>query len=186
MITATAAGPQSFLLSVTPAPMTLGVGRTGVLQVTVTAVNGFSQPVALTCSGLPNETGCTFVNATIAPGGGSTTLQFTTAAPHNCGDPSHPYFLGENHSPGARQTMWAGLVLFAAGLFRVRRGSRRAGLMVLLAGTLVGLSMMSGCGNCTDLGTKPGGYMFTVIASAQGGPVSESASQVIPVTMTIP
>ena len=36
--------------------------------------------------------------------------------------------------------MWAGLVLCAVGLFRVRRGSRRAGLMVLLAGTLVGLS----------------------------------------------
>ena len=180
------AGPQSFTLSVTPSPITLGVGRTGNLQVTVTAVNGFSQPVALTCSGLPNETGCTFINATIAPGGGSTTLQFTTAAPHNCGDASHPYFLGENHSPGATRTMWAGLVLFAAGLFRVRRGSRRAGLMVLLAGTLVGLSMMSGCGNCTDLGTKPGGYTFTVIASAQGGPVSQSASQVVPVTMTIP
>ncbi len=190
LITAVAApppaGPQSFTLSVTPAPVTLGVGRTGILQVTVTAVNGFSQPVALTCSGLPNETGCTFVNATIAPGGGSTTLQFTTAAPHNCGDPTHPYFLGENQSPGATRTMWAGLLLFAAGLFRVRRGSRRAGLMVLLAGTLAGLSMMSGCGNCTDLGTKPGSYTFTVIASAQGGPVSESASQVVPVTMTIP
>ncbi len=186
VITATAAGPQSFTLSVTPAPIALGVGRTGILQVTVTAVNGFSQPVALTCSGLPNETGCTFVNAAIAPGGGSTTLQFTTAAPHNCGDPSHPYFLGENHSPGATRTMWAGLVLFAAGLFRVRRGSRRAGLMVLLAGTMVGLSMMSGCGNCTDLGTRPGSYTFTVSASAEGGPVSESASQVISVTMTIP
>ncbi len=180
------AGPQSFTLSVTPAPITLGVGRTGVLQVTVTAVNGFSQPVALTCSGLPNETGCTFVNATIAPGGGSTTLQFTTAAPHDCGDPSHPYFQGQNQSPGATRMMWAGLVLCAVGLFRVRRGSRRAGLMVLLAGTLVGLSMMSGCGNCTDLGTKPGSYTFTVTASAQGGPVSESASQVVPVTMTIP
>ncbi len=180
------AGPQSFTLGVTPYPITLGVGRTGNLQVTVTAVNGFSQPVALTCSGLPNETGCTFINATIAPGGGSTTLQFTTSAPHNCGDPSHPYFLGESHSPGATRTMWAGLLLFAAGLFRVRRGSRRAGLMVLLAGTLVGLSMMSGCGNCTDLGTKPGGYTFTVIATAQGGPVSQSASQVVPVTMTIP
>ena len=186
VITATAAGPQSFTLSVTPAPITLGVGRTGILQVTVTAVNGFAQPVALTCSGLPNETGCTFVNATIAPGGGLTTLQFTTAAPHNCGDPNHPYFLGESHNPGETRTMWAGLLLFAAGLFRVRRGSRRAGLMVLVAGTLVGLSMMSGCGNCTDLGTKPGGYTFTVIASAQGGPVSETASQVVPVTVTIP
>ncbi len=180
------AGPQSFTLSVTPTPMTLGVGRTGVLQVTVTAVNGFAQPVALTCSGLPYETGCTFVNAMIAPGGGSTTLQFTTAAPHTCGDPSHPYFLGDNRGPGATRTLWAGLVLFAAGLFRVRRGTRRAGLLVLLAGTLVGISMMSGCGNCTDLGTKPGSYSFTVSASAQGGPVYVSASQVISVTMTIP
>lgn len=182
----TPAGPQSFTLSVTPAPMTLGVGRTGLLQVTVMAVNGFAQPVALSCSGLPNETGCTFVNAAIAPGGGSTTLQFTTASPHDCGDPSHPYFLGENQSVGTKRTMWAGLVLFAAGLFRVRRGSRRAGLMVLLSGTLVGLSMMSGCGNCTDLGTRPGSYTFTVTASAQGGPVSENASQVVPVTMTLP
>ncbi len=186
VITTVPAGPQSFTLSVTPAPITLGVGRTGLLQVTVTAINGFAQPVALSCSGLPNEAGCTFVNATIAPGGGSTTLQFTTAAPHNCGDPSHPYFLGQGQSPGATRTMWAGLVLFAAGLFRVRRGSRRAGWMVLLAGTLVGLSMMSGCGNCTDLGTRPGSYTFTVTASAQGGPVSESTSQGVPVTVTIP
>ncbi len=183
------AGPQSFTLNVTPAPMTLGTGRTGILQVTVAAVNGFAEPVALSCSGLPNETGCTFVNATIAPGGGSTTLQFTTAAPHSCGDPNHPYFLGETWSPGtkgATRTVWAGFFLFAAGLFRVRRGSRRAGLMMLLAGTLVGLSLMSGCGNCTDLGTRPGSYTFTVAASAQGGPVIQSASQVVAVTITIP
>ncbi len=39
-------------------------------------------------------------------------------------------------------------------------------LVALVA--LAGLTAMSGCGNCTDLGTKPGTYSFNVTGTAMG------------------
>jgi hypothetical protein len=44
--------------------------------------------------------------------------------------------------------------------------------------------MISGCGACTDLGTKPGVYSFNVVGTSTGS--TEVESQKIPLTVTIP
>ena len=93
--TITAPLTGNFTLSVTPNPVTVGVGYATAFTVKVTPVNGFAQGVNLACGTMPHETTCTILNAAIPVGGGSTTLFVGTTAPHSCGTTA-PYFLGSN------------------------------------------------------------------------------------------
>ena len=178
--------PSSFALTVTPTPVTIGVGDSGILLVKIQAVGGFSQPVNLTCTGLPQESRCTFVQPQMPIGGGLTTLQLAVSAPHNC-DSNTPYFISSNiegiSSKLALCAVFGGGILLAG--FRRRRRLLIGTIFVLLL-SLGGLSLLSGCGACTDLGTKPGVYSFTVVATAQNGPNNEVEMQKIPLTVTIP
>jgi hypothetical protein len=56
-------------------------------------------------------------------------------------------------------TVAALIVLFVPGKRRFR------GLLVALI-ALFGLATLSGCGACTDLGTKPGSYTIRVIGTS--------------------
>ena len=113
ILTALPQAPLGFSLGVTPAPATVGVGRTAIFQVTVTPLSGFAQPVSLSCSGLPYESACTFLEPTIPSAGGITTLQLSTSAPHDCGNPGAPYCPRQSHPfephairPRRRPTPW--------------------------------------------------------------------------------
>ncbi len=180
-----------FTLTVSPAPITVGAGATGILLVTVRTAASFTQSVQLSCSGLPDETACTFVAPTLPAGGGATTLQLHVSAPHDC-NTNTPYFIGTATTPGtstgpgapglAPET-WASGTTAALLLGLVAR--RRKNLprsLLLLCIALAGLASLSGCGHCTDLGTRPGTYTFTVSGTATG----ETESQVISLTVTIP
>ena len=83
-------------MTITPNPITVGAGRTNPILVSIHETGGFNQPVALSCSGLPNGSTCTFFGPIVPPGGASIDLQLATAAPHDCGDPANPYFVGAN------------------------------------------------------------------------------------------
>lgn len=195
--------PGTFTLTVTPSPITIPVGRTGLLVVTITANGSFAQPVALTCATTTPETSCDFILPTIPVGGGSTTFELHTSAPHDCGDPNHPYFLGSCTAPPAQPSthptlnpraaalLPAGLLLCALGFKQSRRRLRTllnspTISLLLLTLSLIGLTTLSGCGVCTDLGTQGGRYTFTITATAQGGPVTETQSQTVPLTVIIP
>ena len=173
-------GNPRFVLTVTPNPLVLGVGRTGVLRVGVTAVGGFNQAVQLSCSGLPPESACLFLDKTLT-GGGATTLDLATAAPRDCGT-NQPYFLGQIGSFGL--PMSGGVLAAGLGLLFVRRRRLRGLLLLAIAG--LGLAGLSGCGHCTDLGTRPEKYTFTVTATPTNGPVTAAQSVTVQLTMTIP
>jgi hypothetical protein len=184
------AQPEGFSLTVTPSPVTVGVGRTAVLLVTVNDFSGFNQPVQLSCAGLPYESTCTFTQSLIPAGGGSATLQVSTAAPHDCGDPGHPYFLGRTLDPAGPTggTTLAALLLTGltgGSLLRKRRSGRSLFGAILLLASLAGLATLSGCGRCTDLGTYPGAYTFTVNGVAQGGPVTQTQNRPVPFQVTL-
>ena len=176
--------PTGFQMTATPAALTLGVGRTGVIAVNILDQSGFNQPVALSCSNLAPETTCVFTPAVVPAGGGIAILQLFTNAPRDC-NTNTPYFLGSN-TPLPRWPLAPGGIVTALTLFAFRKRRRLAKtiLMAALAATLT--TFLSGCGHCTDLGTRPGNYTFQLIGTAQGGPIAETRTIIIPLTTTIP
>jgi hypothetical protein len=169
----------SFKLTVVPTPVSVGVGYAALLAVTVTPQGGFSQDVKVSCANLPYEATCFFDSTTIAGGSGTTNLVVGTTAPHSCGT-TQPYFLGSNGG--------GGLAPFAlpaiAGLLAIFLPGRRRWLRSLLAVVLVvAATHVTGCGNCTDLGTGPATYTFQVTGTASG--TSEVEAQTVTITVTI-
>ena len=131
------------------------------MTVTVTETGTFSQPVDLSCSGQPLESTCTFITPVILAGGGVTQLAIHPEAPHNCSDSAQYFIAGQDGkialALGALSTL----------LFGLRRRRFRS---VLFAFVLSSLTALGGCGwgRCTDLGTRPGNYTFTVTGTAAG------------------
>jgi hypothetical protein len=152
------ASPASFAISA--APVTVKVGQMASVMVKISPANGFNQPVQLGCTNLPSESTCTFGSAMIRAGGGSTTLQLTTMAPHDCGTSTSYYGSLPYSTPMAAVL----IMLLLPG--KKQRRTIKALLTVLVA--FCGLTAMTGCGNCTDLGTRPGTYTINVIGTAQG------------------
>ena len=74
----------------------------------------------------------------------------------------------------------AGLIL----LLPRRRWLRGRGVLLAVV-MLAGLVGLSGCGNCTDLGTIPGSYTLTVTGTAQGATVL-TQSVAVPLTVQNP
>ena len=178
--TITKVNTTDFTVSATPNPASVGVGYAALLTVTVTAYNGFAEGVNLSCGSLPNEATCTFAPAAIPSGGGTSMLIVLTTAPHSCGT-TQPYFLGGNgggpHLAPFALPALAGLVAF---LIPGKRRWLRA-LMALIV--VAGIAQMTGCGNCTDLGTRPATYTFQVIGTSAG--TGEVQSQTVTLNITI-
>jgi hypothetical protein len=42
-----------------------------------------------------------------------------------------------------------------------------------------GIAALSGCGNCTDLGTRPGDYTIKVIGTSSGAAASTVAKKIV-------
>lgn len=60
---------QNFGLAASPPLVSINAGQTATYNVTVSSVNGFSQPIALSCSsGLPGSAQCSFSPASVTPG----------------------------------------------------------------------------------------------------------------------
>jgi hypothetical protein len=155
---------SGFSVSVTGAAKVLAGAMTS-LQVAVAPQTGYMQPVQLSCADLPSEAACTFAAHTIPAGGGTTTLQLSTMAPRSCTVASS----GSTTAglPFAGTTVAALLVLLIPG--KRRRPSR--GLLAALI-ALCGMATLSGCGACTDLGTKPGSYTIRVIGTSASSVVT--------------
>ncbi len=70
---------QDFTISVTPpTTATVAAGNPATYSISVSAINGFSSPVTLTCSaGLPLGTSCAFVPPAVTPGASAATSTLT-------------------------------------------------------------------------------------------------------------
>jgi hypothetical protein len=75
----------SFTLAASPTALTVTQGATGTFKVTVSPVGGFSQAVALACSGAPSMSTCTVSPSSVTPTDGTTpvvaTVTIATQAP---------------------------------------------------------------------------------------------------------
>ena len=163
-----ASAGTGFLMSVSPTAFPVVIGGSSSVVVSILELNNFSQPVTLSCIGLPAESTCTFAIPTIPAAGGSTPLTVTVTAPHNCGVTTLSSLGGSTY-----------LSIFAAVALAFFARRRRLLKGLLLAAVLCILPAISGCGNCTDLGVKPGTYTFTVVGTA--GPGTSPTPVVAPV-----
>ncbi len=155
---------NSFTFTATPNPISVPIGNTATALVTVNDLTGFTQPVILSCSGLPRAATCLFSNPTIPAGGGSSTLFLSASAPHDC-DNNTPYFI----TP-AGPTTWLALIATATALLTLRRRKLLVRALVIALALWI-IPALSGCGHCTDLGVPPGTYTFTLTATSTGSPV---------------
>jgi hypothetical protein len=147
------------------------------LLVTVAPRTGSLQPVELSCSGLPTESVCTFGTATLPANGGTSSLQISTMFPHSCEAAAGAQNAG---MPLAGSTLAGLLLLF---LPRHRRRSLKSLLLVLVAAC--GMASLMGCGNCTDLGTRPGDYTIKVIGASTGAASSTVITKIV-LHVTVP
>lgn len=151
--------PPDFSMGLAPMSLTVYAGQSGSAQVSVTAENGFTQPVSLSCSGLPAGVSCSFVPASVSPGIDSTV---TIAASTNAG------------INAIRNGVSLIQVVAIAALFPLlRRRTRKRLLLVLLAG--VATNAWVGCGGGQNSSPPPiQPTTSTVTISGTSGSLSHS------------
>ena len=160
----------SFTLTATPAAISVPIGNSVYIVVTITPQNGFNQPVTLSCGALPRGVLCVFNTDTIVNANGTALLRVTATAPHDCNS-NAPYFIASG------PTTWLG-IFTTSGLILLARRRRKLAKSILLALSLSILPGLTGCGHCTDLGVFPGNYTFNVTGTSSS-PISETATQTI-------
>jgi hypothetical protein len=164
-------GPD-FQLVVTPTTVPIDVGLIATVTVQAVENNGLSEPVSLTCDGLPKEASCTFDSSVLPAGGGTTTLTLYSGAPHDCGTPPTTYLGPLSGGLGALSLLTLLGLPFA-------RGRKRLRSLMLAALLAMVLPVISSCsGHCTDFAVKPGTYHFTITATTTGS-AHDSATQAL-------
>lgn len=166
-----------FTLTVAGTP-TVVTGQAVNLVITVAPRVSTIQPVQLSCAGLPAESACTFGSSTLPANGGTTSLQISTMSPHSCVSDT-PY--SQNAGIPVTVPALAGFML----LFfpRSRRKSMKSLLLVLFM--TGGIASLMGCGNCSDLGTRPGDYVIQIVGTSTGTATSKVVAK-IALHVTVP
>lgn len=177
LVTVTVASPAAPQYSMTLSASDVRVkrGQVANLTVTLTPLNGFHQPVHLSCSGMLPGTNCSFSPAVVTPNGKpvSSTLSILAQPPSGnmkaeVSAPGHGS-LAQKVAFGALMP-WGILALF--GLRRKRR-SRFATWAVrlgLVAALIVGSFWMSGCGYSMNQSA----FTMTVTSSGHNIPTHTS------------
>jgi MYXO-CTERM domain-containing protein len=168
-----------FSISVLPGTATVYTGEAAAMQVSVTSLQGFNQPLALTCAGLPADTTCTFSPASLMNGQGSANLVIQTIAPHQSGSGSGSI---SGSMSGSSAALGALTLLLLPGWRRRRRLLAALSFVLLAAGIGMGVA---GCGSPNPIsgGTPPGTYQVAVTATAAGGGTPLTHSAVVTLTV---
>jgi hypothetical protein len=163
----------NFSISATPGTASVYTGESAAIEVSVASLQGFNQPLALTCSGLPANATCSFSPASLPNGQGAAKLAIQTAAPHDT----------EAASISASAFVFGALTLLLMPGWRRRRGFL-AGLSALLLAVCAAIGM-AGCGaeNQVTGGTPPGTYQVSVTATTTGTATALAHSAVVTVTV---
>jgi hypothetical protein len=169
----------AFLLTATPATLTLAQGATGTVLASLAGNSTFSGAVTISCSGAPAETSCTASPAKVSLSAGqsaSVSVVIATTSPNNT-------YQANGSSPKPPWPL-SGLSLasLAFVLWPNRRRRSRLLAMVAMVGLALGASfVLSGCssGRPTYAGTTAGTYRLTVTATSGG------LTQALPIALTV-
>jgi hypothetical protein len=156
-----------FALSTSPSSLTIPSTATfGIVQLTVQPVGGFTGAVSLSCSGLPTGASCGFsnspVNLTNFNQPQTVTVTISTG---------QTAMLRHRSNPLVPDATLALALCFLS--FRKRRGIQ---ILLLAVISVLGVSMLSGCGS-----SGPGTTNSTVTVTATAGSLSSNTT--VSVTM---
>jgi hypothetical protein len=162
-----------FAVNISPGARTVLRGTKTTVAVTVTSEGGFSGTVALSCSGLPEESSCAFTPETISGSGGSR-LTIATADWH----PGKAARSTGSSSGAAAGGLMLGFVM----VLLPRRWKRRGFYLVCLG--LIAMGAGVGCGGLKLVGgTPPGTYAIQITGTAvvNGQTVRHSVTETLTV-----
>ena len=179
----TGASLPDFTLTPAPSSLTLSPGSQGSINITLTPSGNLNGNIALKCTGLPANFGCTFSEASLVANGSGTVMSsvlvistgksIAPAKIQRLADTGH--MAGLALIPGALFTILSSFMRRLSGQKRQQR--RRLFLiistMLLLIVTGCGLHVNSGSASGSTTSTSstaaPSLYSVTVTATAQGG-----------------
>jgi hypothetical protein len=148
----------SFTLGVSPAVLTVAQGGNGTSTITITSENSFNSEVSLSVSGLPAGVTAALSPTSITPkanGSAQSTLSLTTSS-------TSASVLGHRGRPLFPEAALAALLCCFGWKKR-----RRLQMLVLLSVSLIGLSLLNGCGSqSTPHSTTPTTATITVTATS--------------------
>jgi hypothetical protein len=187
-------GPPDFSITANQTSLNLTAGEYGTVILTITPLNGFTQSVTMSISGLPIGTTAGFTPTIVTPtttASAPSTLQIqTTASSKSSRNQALPF--GNRTSHIAYAMLFPG-VLALAGIGALRKrgniGLRLFGVVVLL---LAGVSGLTACSErysylhhppAKNPGTPAGTYPLTITAYSNNG--GEVTSHPLQLTMTI-
>ena len=188
-VTQTVTAAADFSLSSNPITASVVAGTTASYTISVTPINGFSQPVALTCAGAPAAGTCSLFPTTVVPSGGTAanaTMNVTTTARSLL--PGVRRFL----PPGGRRIMilpvWLLLVLAVVSVALLLAASNRLAKAGLSLALLIFLASMGcGGGNTTTGGGKGGtpAGSSTLTITGTSGTGSTAISHSVSVSLSV-
>lgn len=181
----TTTGVPDYSITANPTSVTVTAGSYGTMQVTITPINGFSQNVSLSCSGVPSSTTCAFSPVTVATASGAVTstlnIQTTGVSGAQLRTSSQLYYAIA--APG---------MLMLIGLAGFRKRSvvvNRILCLVVLAGMTFGLSACAARynyfhhGPADNTGTTAGTYSLNIIAISDNGVTA--TNKTLPITLIV-
>ncbi|MBV9481270.1 MAG: Ig-like domain repeat protein [Acidobacteria bacterium] len=154
--------PDFTMLSSSPSITIANPGGGGSLSLSVSPLDGFSGSISFTCAGLPLESACNFVPATIKASG-STVVTVTTTSPKSTGVYHH-------------HLLWTASSIGAAGIFLLGVPRQKRGWSKVLELAVILLFVVAlGCGSggsgsgtlvSRDPGTSAGTYNVRINATS--------------------
>lgn len=171
-LSSTAAPAADYSVEVSPAAVSVARGQSASATVTLTPFSGFSAAVALTCSGLPSRSTCSFAPASVTPASGPATSTLTLSTTAGAAAPPPPR--GPFRAPLPRSGILAAAL--AAVLLGLRAWTsaraRRAATAALVVGMVL-ILLQAACGGGggngsppADTGTPRGTYSVTITGTA--------------------
>ncbi len=197
-VRALTSGAPDFSIAVAPATLSLTAGQSGSVVASITPINAASLTapmfVTLSCSGLPDQSACTFTpeNLEIQPGATAAVMSSMDVATES-GSTAQGSLTALS---GSNQVAWAVLVPGALGFVGLAFGARRRSwlsrLSLLALVALVATLGTTGCnprynyehhGPPQNLPTPPGTYTMTVTAQSSNGITATTHSTTMVLTV---
>jgi sugar lactone lactonase YvrE len=158
--------PQDFTVAINPASISVLAGQSGTTTITVTDEGGFNGNVSFSCSaGLPAGAACSFTLETVPTPSGisystlTVTTSATTASLHRNGRPLFPV-----------AALAAVLCCFGW------KKRRRWQMFLLLAVSVAGLGLLTGCGEASSIVSSDPPVTSTVTITATSGSLSHTTT----------